>query len=97
MSAARQEEAEQLAAQLTEFVNVMSSRSVAALADALGNQHPTLVGQVARSVAQGILSLCGEGACQWTHDGTGFHKAHDERFECTTVYGAQLMARQPLR
>lgn len=83
------------------------------LATELGYSHPTLIGQVAKTIGLGVMrrsdheykpfntypEVCGfESRIIDLGSGQSFtlpaHAAHDARLDCTTVVGAELMARQ---
>ena len=102
-------EAAELVNHLGHFVNGMSHEQADAFATALANEHPTLLGQIAKSVGIGVMRRA-------TYDpeykafakyerkcpGFGFgpyekkpeHAEHDGRLSCDTVIGAELMAHQ---
>lgn len=88
------------------------------LGTAFANIHPTLLGQIAKAVAVGVMRrtvrdpewkpfdrvkdamLCDEGQTSFrfgteaTLVSMPAHAVHDGRLNCTTVIGAELMARQ---
>jgi hypothetical protein len=93
------------------FVNGMSSDQADAFATALANEHPTLLGQIAKAVGIGVMRRAThehwrpfdayERSCRQSHmiysgfpQGVPAHADHDGRLDCTTVIGAELMARQ---
>lgn len=100
--------AKDLVDQLGKFANGMSVVEADALSNALANEHPTLLGQIAKAVGKGVVrralydatwrpygKLLPEGrrACVVDPDWPE-HAEHDGRLDCTTVIGAELMARQ---
>jgi hypothetical protein len=104
-----EEEADALVKQLGKFVNGMSHEQADAFATALANEHPTLLGQIAKAVGIGVMRRAVydptrkpfdryERKCPSEfHDDWGHaipHADHDGRLSCATVVGAELMARQ---
>jgi hypothetical protein len=88
----------ELATALTSLVNANPRRIIDQFIDALSDDHPTLIGQVARVVATGVLRSCpDERPCQLaSREEIRVHRTHDARLTCATVYGAELMSRQPV-
>ncbi len=100
--------AKDLVDQLGKFANGMSTVEADAFATALANEHPTLLGQIAKAVGKGIVrralydaewrpwqSLLPDGKrpCPINPD-LPEHAEHDGRLDCTTVLGGELLARQ---
>jgi len=94
---------------LSHFVNGMNHEESDAFATALANEHPTLLGQIAKAVGIGVMRRATydpeykpfgkyERVCSISfHDDLGHdvpHADHDGRLSCATVVGAELMARQ---
>jgi hypothetical protein len=101
--------AEALVEQLGRFVNGMNHEESDAFATALANEHPTLLGQIAKAVGIGVMRRSvydptwkpydryPRGCPTAFHDDSGnsvYHSDHDGRLSCATVVGAELMARQ---
>ena len=112
-NARRQYDAEQKAKKMVDelghFVNGMHDVEADEFANALANEHPTLLGQIAKAVGIGVMrrathtgwrpfaELDESLVCPMQVDYAGNfarHAAHDGRLDCTTVIGAELMARQ---
>lgn len=99
-------EAEALADQLAHFASAMSPERQDALADAIANKHPTYIGQIAKVVGIGVMRRATyepwrpygiyHRECSTTTltQPVLSHAEHDGRLDCTTVIGAELMARQ---
>ncbi len=110
MAAARKRLADEQAARdlvdaLSHYINVMGHSKVGDLANAFANEHPTLLGQIAKAVAIGVMRRATytewkpgmeyERSCFGTGDAPKpKHADHDGRLACDTVIGAELMARQ---
>jgi len=99
-----QQQALKLVEELTHFANGMSREQQQAFAEALASDHPTLIGQVAKVVALGVMMRATrnpeyrpydtiEDACTVSLDNAS-HPSHDGRLDCNTIIGAGLMARQ---
>jgi hypothetical protein len=101
-----EQKAKELVEQLGRFVNGMSSEGKDAFATALANEHPTLLGQIAKAVGIGVMRRA-EYDPKWQPFEQGIrarcrlgtqtaipHPEHDGRLDCTTIVGAELMARQ---
>lgn len=103
-----EEKAKALVEQLGKFVNGMQDVEADAFATALANEHPTLLGQIAKAVGIGVMRRSVydpawkpydsyDRGCMDYRDPEGNpirHAMHDGRLSCTTVVGAELMARQ---
>lgn len=104
-----EEAADALVKQLGHFVNGMSHEQADAFATALANEHPTLLGQIAKAVGIGVMRRAVYDPAWKPFDkyerkcpGFGFgpyekkpeHAEHDGRLSCDTVIGAELMAHQ---
>jgi hypothetical protein len=103
-------EAKGLVEQLGRFANGMSGAQRDAFSNALANQHPTLIGQLAKAVGVGVVRRAqydpewkpfdpirteGHRLCTVRPDlNLEPHDDHDGRLDCTTVVGARLMAQQ---
>lgn len=112
-NARRQYDAEQKAKKMVDelghFVNGMHDVEADEFANALANEHPTLLGQIAKAVGIGVMRRARRDPAWKPHDeikdqfcayqvdmagAFARHAAHDGRLDCTTVIGAELMARQ---
>ncbi len=103
---AEQNEAKDLVAALARMANGMSREQADALSNALAVEHPTLLGQIAKAVAVGVMRRATydptykpygtyERSCFGTGDAPKpKHADHDGRLSCDTVIGAELMAHQ---
>lgn len=94
---------------LSAFVNG-SRHSASDFSDAVANDHPTLVGQMAKAMAIGVMRRATYNPewrpydPLWTEDNRicdvdtkgefPKHAFHDGRLDCATIIGASLMARQ---
>jgi hypothetical protein len=103
-----EQEAKELVDRLGRFVNGMSREKADAFATAIANEHPTLLGQIAKFVAVGVMRRatytdwnpydryersCQEGFPSPTGERVR-HADHDGRLSCETVIGAEQMAKQ---
>lgn len=92
-------EANEAASAISRYIN---GGSVRYLARALANDHPTLLGQVAKAVGWAILMRSTGnlnypvGDAAMTCREGGDHPAHDGRLTCDTIRGAMLLLNQPL-
>ena len=96
--------AKQWVDQLGHFVNGMQSDQADAFATALSNEHPTLLAQIAKAVAIGVMRRATYDPTWRPFDGYDracteggskpVHAQHDGRLSCDTVIGAELMSRQ---
>jgi hypothetical protein len=98
--------ADELVEKLAHFANGMSQEQANALAVALAHTHPTLLGQIAKTVAVGVMRRATRDIRWRPFDGYADadacqepnlkprHAAHDGRLSCDTVIGAELMAHQ---
>ena len=65
------------------------------LVAALATEHRTVLAQIAKAVAEAILTPRTDQLCP-LDAGRPAHPIHDGRFTCDTAIGASLMAYQPL-
>ncbi len=98
--------AETLVQDLGSFCNAMSGDQIDAFATALAAEHPTIVGQIAKAVGMGVMRRATREPGWKPYDpmaattprcgieGATDHAVHDGRLNCSTVRGAELMARQ---
>jgi hypothetical protein len=95
---------EMLVDQLSHAVNG-SRMDMDEFANQLANEHPTLLGQIAKAVGLAVMrrALYDQSyrsyddyvnTCQANLRGRGRHPVHDGRLDCDTVIGAELMAHQ---
>ena len=92
-------EAKALVEALTSFANGMTRERSEAFVQALGYEHPTLLGQVAKYVAEAVLLRGSDsGYCTIAPRNAPdiIHREHDGRLDCGTVIGAIFMSRQSL-
>lgn len=103
-------QAQAMVEQLGHFVNGMQADKADAFATALANEHPTLLGQIAKAVGIAVMRratytewrpfdrydrVCRGSAEVYVGNADKVtHADHDGRLDCTTVIGAELMARQ---
>lgn len=106
-----EQKAKALVDSLSSFINGVGIVGFDAFATALANEHPTLLGQIAKAVGIGVMrralydpewkpfnsitpkdkSLCRD---RYGDLRNPQHADHDGRLDCSTVIGAELMARQ---
>ena len=103
-----EQDAKVLVDQISHFVNGMNHEQMNAFCNALASEHPTLLGQIAKAVAVGVMRralynpewkpfdrVIQKDLCQENlRPGIPNHARHDGRLACYTVIGAELMAHQ---